>query len=106
MPGGTIEFLGMLVNTNTVCQPICRTDTGGSYQNLQHGFSLSSLVLPLPGEVQRSNPGYSSSPTILLLPADRLTSSSQQHNQDYEVLLSLSQSSQEKLARWREHLSK
>jgi len=37
--------------------------------------SLSDL--PLPGGAQGSNPGYSFSPTILPLPTDRLTSSSQ-----------------------------
>ena len=48
-----------------------------SHQNLQRGLPFSSLALPLPGEAQCSNPGYSSSPTILPLPGDRLTSSSQ-----------------------------
>ena len=59
-------------------------DNGRSHQNLQHGFPLSSLALPLPGEAQHSNPGYFSSPFILPLPAETLNNS----NQDYEVPLS------------------
>jgi len=72
----------------SACQPPCRqgeTDTDRSHHNLQHGLPLSSLALPLPGEAQLSNPGYSSSPTILLLPADRLTSSSQQQQSGSSV---------------------
>ena len=86
-----LEFLGILVNTTTllVSLPADKVkDTNRSYQNLQHGLPLSSLALPLPREGQHSNPGYSSSPTILPLPAERLC------NQDYEAPLSVSQSTQ------------
>ena len=90
----------------SACQPAGKqgeTDKGGSHQNLQHGLPLSSLTLSLPGEAQRSNPGYSSGPTILLLPAERLTSSSQQQQSG---LQGSSVSITTLPRKWREHLSK
>ena len=86
----------------SACQPLCRQgekDVGRSHQNLQRGFPLRSLALPLPREAQHGIPGYSFSPTILPLPADRLTVqvALNNSNQNYEVLLSHSQPSQEKL---------
>ena len=66
-----LEFLGMLVNTNTllVNLPAYKVKEIRAEAIRISGLPLSSPALPLPGEAQHSNPGHSSNPTILLLPA-------------------------------------
>ena len=54
------------------------TDQGRNHQNFQHGLSVSPSALPLSGEAQCSNPDYSTSPSILPLPAKGPTGSSNQ----------------------------